>query len=133
MRPRRTGGGVIFAPFAVFPARETLYKLPLSLVYPIVVAAASWRLPHRPRALIAAWLFLGIAMFETLTLAEAGRVQEGNFAWTGQVAVFLAYVESTLFMLTAVRRGDLPWCVQPRRPRAGWYAAVFFPERVDYL
>jgi hypothetical protein len=65
-------------------------------------------------------------------------VSAGNFAWTGQTAVFLAYVESALFLVS--RRWPTPW------RRAGWlvYAvhvvcgliwcgAVFFPQRVELL
>ena len=33
---------VAFAPFVVFNARETLYKLPASLAFPLVVAGGAW-------------------------------------------------------------------------------------------
>ena len=64
-------------------------------------------------------------------------MMHGNFAWTGQTAVFLVYVESMLFLLT-----------QPARPweRAawvvfgvhvvcglGWYGTQFFEGGPTWL
>jgi hypothetical protein len=64
--------------------------------------------------------------------------REGNFAWTGQTAVFLTYVESILFL---ARRRDrrlpryMAWMVFGVHMVCGiiWYAVIFFPERPDFL
>jgi hypothetical protein len=129
---------LLFAPFAVFDARTTIWKLPLSVAFPLVVAAMAlitWRVPPRLRYLGG---FAAIALFMTLCLAEAGRISAGNFAWTGQTAVFLAYVESALFLVS--RPWPKPWryagwSVYAVHVACGliWGGAVFFPQRVEFL
>ena len=101
-----------FRPFVVFDAGETLYKLPASLAFPLIVAAGAWWTRTSDAGLRFIWTLTAVAMFVTLTVVESGyRMMHGNFAWTGQTAVFLAYVESLLFLLTQTLR---PWV------RAAW-------------
>jgi hypothetical protein len=131
--------GVIFAPFAVFDFAPTLYKLPASLLFPIVVAAVAVRDGVRDPKFVFAWVFTAVAMFITLFMAEAGsRLGEGNFAWTGQTAVFLIYVESLLLLIS---RPDLarwraaPWGAFALHVLCGvvWYAVVFSPDWSRWL
>jgi hypothetical protein len=94
-----------FEPFRVFDAGETLYKLPLSLAFPLVVAAGAWWTRALDAPLRFVWTFTAVALFVTLGFAEGGhRADHGNFAWTGQTAVFLVYVESLLFVLARARQ-----------------------------
>ena len=125
------GTGVIFAPFAVFDFAETLFKLPASLLFPIVVAGVALRGGVRDPKFTFAWVFTAVAMCFTLLVGEAGpRLGEGNFAWTGQTAVFLIYVESLLLLIV---RSDLArwrraaWAAFALHVVCGvvWYAVVF--------
>jgi hypothetical protein len=129
---------IIVAPFAVFDARETLYKLPLSLAFPLLVGALAWRARIDDPRLRFVGMQVAFGLGMTLLLAEAGYVPEGNFAWTGQTVVFLAYVECLLVLLLGFPRGRwkyLAWSVYALHVASGiiWYAAVFFPERPRYL
>jgi len=125
------GNSVIFAPFAVFEFKATLYKLPASLAFPIVVAALALRGRVRDPKFTFAWVFTAIAMFMTLLLGEEGsRLMDGNFAWTGQTAVFLIYVESLLLLITRpelLRWRSTAWAAFAVHVACGvvWYAIVF--------
>ena len=125
------GSGVIFAPFVVFDLDETLYKLPASLAFPIVVAGVAVRGGVRDPKFIFAWVFTAVAMFITLLVGEAGpRLGEGNFAWTGQTAVFLIYVESLLLLIARPdlsRWRTVAWAAFAVHVLCGvvWYAAMF--------
>ena len=133
------GTGVVWAPFVVFDLSATLYKLPASLLFPIVVAGVALRAGVRDRKFAFAWVFTAVAMFITLLLGEGGsRLGEGNFAWTGQTAVFLIYVESLLFLLV---RADLSrwrpaaWAAFALHVFCGvvWYAVVFSSDWSRWL
>ena len=130
---------IVFAPFVVFNFRETLYKLPLSLAFPLVVWVAAWRNGVRNARLIFLWLFLAIALAETLLLGEGGwRLMPGNFAWTGQTAVFLSYVDAALLLLSRreLTRWRTPgWAVFAVHVACGiaWYGAMFFHQRPAWL
>lgn len=133
-----SSSGVVFAPFAVFDFTETLYKLPASLAFPIVVAAAALRNGIRDSKLAFAWVFTAVAMFMTLFLGEAARLMDGNFAWTGQTAVFVVYVESLLLL---VGRPDLrrwrraAWATFAVHVLCGimWYGLIFSTEWERWL
>lgn len=119
-----------FQPFRVFDAGETLYKLPLSLAFPLVVAAGAWWTRTSDARLRFVWALTAVALFVTLCLVEGGhRVDHGNFAWTGQTAVFLLYVESLLFVLTRAQRAwaRAGWIVFAVHVLCGlfWYGIVF--------
>jgi hypothetical protein len=141
------GGELIFAPFAVFNAAQTRVKLPLSLLFPLVLLATTLvrgarhegrDAPGRRAAWRAVWALAAIGLFETLCLGERSRLMDGNFAWTGQTCVFLLYVESLLLLMTArvaLPARALAWTAFALHVLSGaiWYGAVFFPERVNYL
>jgi len=131
--------GLAFAPFAVFSFEETLYKLPASLAFPLVAGAGALATGQADARLRFVWLFTLIAMFATLFLAESGaRLMDGNFAWTGQTAVFLAYVESAIVLLVAPidrRWRRAAWSVFLVHVACGivWFATMFFPARQYWL
>ena len=140
------GGGtsvqVAFAPFVVFDATETLYKLPMSLAFPFVVAISAWRARTgdvaRARGLRFIWILTALSLFATLGLVETGeRMMQGNFAWTGQTAAFLIFVESMLFLLTQPRGGWVraAWIVFGVHVGCGfvWYGLMFSADRPAWL
>jgi hypothetical protein len=129
---------VVFAPFEVFHLEPTLYKLPASLAFPIVVAAMAVHARVRDPKFVFAWVFTAIALFATLFLGETQRMMDGNFAWTGQTAVFLIYVESFLLLigrpeLSLGRR--VAWATLTVHVVCGliWYGTVFSPNWVRWL
>lgn len=124
---------VVLLPFAVFTASETIYKLPLSLAFPLVVGVMALRAGRMDFRLTYTWLYTAVALFVTLFLAESQHTSNGNFAWTGQTAVFLVYVESALYLLG--RRSSAPaeraaWSIYALHVLSGviWYLAVGFAD-----
>jgi hypothetical protein len=77
-------------------------------------------------------------MFMTLFLGEAARLLDGNFAWTGQTAVFVVYVESLLLL---VGRPDLlrwrraAWATFAVHVLCGimWYGLIFSTDWERWL
>jgi hypothetical protein len=129
---------VAFAPFVVFDAGQTLYKLPASLAFPLVVAAAAWWTRTSDAGIRFIWVLTALALFVTLGLVETGdRMMQGNFAWTGQTAVFLVYVESMLFLLTQPRLAwaRSAWVVFGVHVACGmaWYGLIFVADRPEWL
>jgi hypothetical protein len=122
---------VDFKPFVVFSASETLYKLPASLAFPLVVAVSAWRSRVSDVGLRFMWTLTAVALFVTLCIVEGGhRMMHGNFAWTGQTGVFLVYVESLLFLLTQpLQRGWVraAWIVFAVHVACGlyWFSLTF--------
>jgi hypothetical protein len=121
---------IAFVPFALFPANETLYKLPASLAFPLIVAAGALWTRTSDARLRFIWAMTALALFVTICIVEAGeRMNHGNFAWTGQTGVFLAYVESTLFLLAQRTRAwtITAWTVFAVHVACGlmWYGIVF--------
>jgi hypothetical protein len=120
-----------FKPFVVFNAVETLYKLPASLAFPLVVAIGAWRSRTSDAALRFIWTLTAVSLFVTLCIVEGGhRMMHGNFAWTGQTGVFLVYVESLLFLLTQpLQRGWVraAWIVFAVHVACGlyWFSLTF--------
>ena len=133
--------GIALAPFALFDPVATIYKLPLSLAFPLCVWAFAWRYGVRDAKLRFTALMTAIGLFITLFMAEEASLGAGNFAWTGQTVVFLAYVECALFLVcrpaldATVPWQRAAWAVFAAHVVSGviWYAAVFFPARPDYL
>jgi hypothetical protein len=129
---------VALAPFVVFDAAETLYKLPASLAFPLVVAVGALVTRVWNVSLSFVWVFTALALFATLGLVETGeRMMQGNFAWTGQTAVFLIYVESMLLLLTQSRRVWVAaaWAVFAVHVFCGvlWYGLMFLADRPSWL
>lgn len=93
-------GGIIFAPFVVFPnPQQYIAMIPMSLAFPIAVTILIWNEARVSRSFQMAWGFMFIALFYTLFLAESQEIRSGNFAWTAQTGAFLLYVESLLLMM----------------------------------
>jgi hypothetical protein len=135
---QNSGSGLVFAPFVVFDFNETLYKLPASLAFPIVVAAVALHGHVRDAKFVFAWVFTAIAMFMTLFLGERARMMDGNFAWTGQTAVFLVYVESVLLLVSRpdlLRWRNAAWAAFAVHVLCGivWYGIIFSTDWVQWL
>jgi len=109
-------GGVIFAPlrvvalYAPVDPQSIVQYVGASLAFPLAVVAlwprATWRMP----SIRFAWATTIVALLISYLLAEDGpRLDHGNFLWTGQMAVFVLFVVTAMFvnhqLLPAVRSG----------------------------
>jgi hypothetical protein len=93
---------VIVAPFAVLAQASTnlLAKFVLSILFPLVVYVLFFKAAQRNSGLNLAWLLFIVGAFQTYFLAETGnRFVQGNFLWSGQIAVFILMVMTVLFLL----------------------------------
>ncbi len=124
-------GGIQIDPFAVV-TREYLFRLPLSLAFPITVTCLMWREAAQSKRFVLTWAIFLLGMLYVCFLAEAGvRKFQGNFGWTSQTVQYLLYVESLLLTLGALgtkRRVLLSvFCVHVAFGIVYAIAAAFFP------
>jgi hypothetical protein len=93
---------VIIAPFAVLAqaSNTLLAKFILSSLFPLVVYLLFFKAAQRSLGLNLAWLLFFVGAFQAYFLAESGdRFAQGNFLWSGQIALFILMVMSLLFLL----------------------------------
>jgi hypothetical protein len=77
----------------------------LSTAFPLCLAIARWPAARRDGPLMLAWLVFGVGAAYGYLLAEAGiHMGDGNWLWSGQVALFVLLAESVLFF--RARTGD---------------------------
>jgi hypothetical protein len=97
--------GIAFAPFLVYgrESNNLLLKFFLSIAFPLVVYLLYYRRARQDWSLNLAWLTFGAGAIFTYFFAESGtRMQDANFAWSGQVTLFILYTVSTAFFLGQV-------------------------------
>jgi hypothetical protein len=93
---------VIVAPFAVLAqaSNNLLAKFVLSILFPLVVYGLFFKAAQRNLGLNLAWLLFIVGAFQAYFLAETGnRFVQGNFLWSGQIALFILMVMTVLFLL----------------------------------
>jgi hypothetical protein len=93
---------VIFSPFGVmsFYSGYLLPKFLLSILFPLLVTILYWKQAIRYLPLILAWLVFIFGSFYTYFIAESGsRFKDGNFTWSGEIALFILFIVSTLFFV----------------------------------
>ena len=92
-----SSSGIIFAPLLVFSlsSKWLLPKFLLSILFPLVFSMLFWKQERSEKSLQLVWLIFAFGAFYTYFLAESGgRMEHGNFAWSGQIS------QSLLFMVT---------------------------------
>ncbi|MCL4531090.1 MAG: hypothetical protein M1282_16995 [Chloroflexi bacterium] len=93
---------VIFSAFGVMSTYSgyLLPKFLLSILFPLAVAILYWKQASHNLQLILAWLVFAFGSFFTYFLAESGpRFKDGNFTWSGEIALFVLFAVSTIFFL----------------------------------
>ncbi len=117
----RPGTGVEFAPLKAMSLYSLfLYrKLAFSTVFPLCVYLAFFRHAiHSPR-LNLAWLVFFFGALCAYLMSEVTRAGDGNFTWGGQVALFILFFESLVFVLQrGVRFAERCECTGARRAAA---------------
>ena len=94
--------GILFAPFLVYgrESDDLLLKFILSIAFPLAVYMLYYRRARQDWSLNLAWLTFGCGAFFTYFFAESGvRLQDANFAWSGQVTLFVLYAVSATFFI----------------------------------
>lgn len=92
---------IIFAPLVVMSYFSSwlLIKFLLSIAFPLAVVAGHFRQVLADGRLCFAWLAFVIGSAYTYFLAESGpRMLQGNFTWSGQIALFILFVTSLEFL-----------------------------------
>ncbi len=103
---RYTGGAhAIFSPLATMSAmsRHLAPKLLLSILFPVTCYLTWWREARSRSRLNLAWLVFAVGLLFTYLIAETKRTRHGNFLWSAQLALFVLFVESTLFAIARIR------------------------------
>ncbi|HUH98310.1 MAG TPA: hypothetical protein VLZ89_13170 [Anaerolineales bacterium] len=93
---------VIFSVLGVMGAYSgyLLPKFLLSILFPLTVTLLYRKQAARNLPLISAWLIFLFGSFFTYFVAESGtRFKDGNFTWSGEIALFVLFAVSTLFFL----------------------------------
>jgi hypothetical protein len=95
-----------------------LPKFLLSIVFPVVVLAATPRDGLRDDGLALAWFAFLFGAAQMYLLAESGdRFYHGNFRWGAQIALFLLFATSARFLLQTRASPSAP---HGRRWVIGW-------------
>ena len=92
--------GIQFAPLAVMKSYSgaLLAKLILSIWFPLLVILAYWKSVWRDKSMqLAVMTFIFGAAFTYLLSEGAARFQDGNWGWSGEIALFLLFAASVIF------------------------------------
>jgi hypothetical protein len=105
--------GIIIAPLAVINSwtrinsdapNDLVLKFLLSVLFPLLVYIGYFKQAIRSVQLNLAWASFGFGAMYFYLLAESGeRLAHGNFAWSGQITLFILFVVSTVFFLQQLR------------------------------
>ena len=108
------GAGVTFAPLAVIGHYAEVDPLSItrrvaaSLAFPIGVTLLWPRAAWGDPGMRIAWAGMIVGILISYLLAEEGdRLYDGNFLWTGQMAVFVLFVAAAAFVTHRVTTGVL--------------------------
>lgn len=100
--PMLDGGAIEFRPFMMLQQRG-IHRLPFkflfSILFPLAVYLLFTKHAVKTAELNLAWLIFGIGAFYSYGFIEANRVGDGNFMWSGQIAVAVLFAASTTFFL----------------------------------
>lgn len=96
---------IVLAPLAFVTQYEPTswrigVKFLLSIVFPATVTALYWRNARKDIALQIGWLAFGVGAFYMYFLGETGpRANDGNFAWSGMITLFILFILTTRFLI----------------------------------
>lgn len=102
---KSTGGvesNIAFMPFVTmsYYSKFLFYKFFLSVAFPLTVLLCYARLVIKDKPLVLAFICLGMGASLSYLFAENGhRLYDGNFWWSGQIGLYLAFLFSLVFLL----------------------------------
>lgn len=94
--------GIAFIPFGVMKAysKYLVPKLIVSILFPLSVTVLYIKRALFDVRMILSWLIFLFGAFFTYFFAETGqRFYDGNFGWSGEIALVVLFITSTLFYL----------------------------------
>lgn len=112
-------GAVEFLPFAVMSAYSGYlgWKFLLSALFPIAVLVVFFKQAIGDVRMVLGWSIFVFGMVFTYLFAESGpRFVDGNFAWSGEIALTLLFAISTLFCLE----------ISPKAPIVRWTLSLIW-------
>jgi hypothetical protein len=118
-------GGIRFLPFSVMSAYSgyLVIKFFLSILFPLAVLVTFFKEAIRDIRMVLGWTIFAFGMIFTYCFAESGpRLLDGNFAWSGEIAMMLLFVISTLFCIEGSPKIQL----QKRTLSLIWSLHIFF-------
>jgi hypothetical protein len=119
------GSSIRFLPFAVMEASSGYLapKLFLSILFPLSVLISYFKQVLKDTRMALAWLVFAFGILYTYLFAETGqRFLDGNFGWSGEIALVLLFAVSTLFWLeNSTKRESYQWWLY-----AAWSLHVLF-------
>jgi len=95
------GSSIILAPFGVMQGYSSYLpeKFILSIVFPTIVTAIYWKEAIKDTRMQLGWIGFGLGVIFTYFFAESGvRFHDGNFTWSGEIALFILFVCCILFL-----------------------------------
>lgn len=109
---------IIWAPLVVMRHHTSnlTLKFFLSIAFPLTVLGLYWNRARRDVALMLAWSSFLIASFYAYMLAEKARAFDGNFLWSGYIAVFILFIVTIMFWLREISE----------QPKSGWLRGRFW-------
>jgi hypothetical protein len=122
-------GGFIIAPFVAMLGFDNsifgiVIKFFLSALFPITVAILFPRLVFSNERMIIAWLSFIFGVIYTYCLVETGDLaSHGNFLWSGQITLFILFVQTTISLISHFRKKNLYEIMHD--PRLVMIAAIF--------
>ncbi|RON45319.1 hypothetical protein [Pseudomonas frederiksbergensis] len=93
---------IVFLPFETMSHYSgfLIYKFFLSIAFPLAVMLCYPKALIKDRALVFALICLLMGAILTYLFAESGyRMYDGNFWWSGQIGLYLAFLFSVVFLL----------------------------------
>jgi len=117
------------------------YLLPkffLSILFPLLVTTLYWKDASHNLQLIFAWLIFIFGSFFTYFIAESGtRFKDGNFTWSGEIALFMLFAISTLFFIQVKKSSRISRLASQAiwifHVAAGLIYYVFFTLHILYI
>jgi len=122
MLPDAQPVGLMIAPFAVEAhwSNYLPFKFLLSILFPLAVAALTWKSLRKNDEMILAWLVFLFSVIQLYFLAETGmRFADANFRWGAQIALFILFAASLRSILKRENEEPLTWA--KRWPIYGLY------------
>ncbi len=97
----KEAGSIQFVPFGVMRAFSDYLGLKylLSILLPLAVLLLYFKQALKDTRMILGWLIFLFGLMFTYFFAESSRFMEGNFSWSGEIALLLLFMVSTLFYL----------------------------------
>jgi len=99
------GNGIVFDPLRAMllytPSAILLgFMFLMSVAFPLLTLLVSFREVKKEDQLLFAWVIFTVAAFYMYLLTETGALSgDMNFEWSGEIALFILFVETTVFVL----------------------------------